>query len=253
MLMNSASTPLRRKVKSHDNNITVPNLRRLYRWNMEYLDDEEIKGDYDVVPLGSSSLLVREQQVTGLVQLIQLAQSSPVLAPLTKFPELYRKAVEAMQINAEAAVKSDEELKMEMEQQAQQQAQQGAQGNPELLKMQVAQGKLQLEQQRLQLQQQELQMRAQDKQAQLQLETQKIQQQSQDSQNDLARAQISAQVSGQKIQSDRELTLAKMANDAKKTVQQIQAQLGVKKMELDNRNQLFNAEQRIKYTLGSGI
>lgn len=249
MLMNSASTPLRRMVKSFDDNITVPNLRRLYRWNMEFLDDDAIKGDYDVVPLGSSSLLVREQQVSGLLQLIQLAQASPILAPLTKFPEIYRKAVEAMQINAEAAIKSDEELKAE----AEAQAQQPGQPDPETLKIQLAQSKVQLETQKLQMAQQEMQIKAQIKQAELQLEAQRNQLMAQDSQNDLARTQITAQTSQQKILADRQLMLAKMANEANQTVQQIQAQLGLKKMEIDSRNQQFNAEQQMKYRLGSGI
>ena len=41
----------------------------LYNWNMEFNDKPEIKGDYDVIPRGTVSLLAREIRGMALDQL----------------------------------------------------------------------------------------------------------------------------------------------------------------------------------------
>jgi hypothetical protein len=40
-------------IKNFDDDVTVPDLRRLYDWNMQFNPKEEIKGDYDVKATGS--------------------------------------------------------------------------------------------------------------------------------------------------------------------------------------------------------
>jgi hypothetical protein len=55
ILMNSANTVLRRIVKQYDDEVTRPHIRRYYDWNMQYNEDEEIKGDFEIDARGSSA------------------------------------------------------------------------------------------------------------------------------------------------------------------------------------------------------
>jgi hypothetical protein len=112
MAMNAANTVLRTLVKRWDDEVTKPLLRRFYDFNMQYSGDPAIKGDFEVDARGSSALMVKETQSQALMQLLQLAQS-PVLAPLTKFPALYRKAIETLRLSPDELVKTDDELAAE--------------------------------------------------------------------------------------------------------------------------------------------
>lgn len=118
MAMNAANTVLRTLIKRWDDYITKPLLRRFYDFNMQYAEDDAIKGDFEVNARGSSALMVKETQSQALMQLLQLAQS-PALAPLTKFPALFRKVVETLRLSPDELVKTDEEIAAERQQQQQ--------------------------------------------------------------------------------------------------------------------------------------
>jgi hypothetical protein len=249
MLMNSATSPLRRAVRTWDDRITRPTLERQYRWNMDYHDDDSVKGDYDVIPLGSSSLLVREMDRNGLAEILKLALADPELRNMTSVQDLYRKVVQSMQVSAEGVIKSEEVLKAEEE------ARKGQpqMPDPKMLDVQVKMEKVKNDRAALQLKGAELSQRAQAVQAGQQLEGLKIQQAAQDSQNDLQRTVLSAQTDDRKTQSQQMMMLAKLAAAADQSVQQIKAKLGIARMEIDQKNQLFNAEQALKMRTGSGI
>jgi len=247
MLMNSASTPLRDKVRRFDTCVTRPRITALYRWNMQFHEDDEIKGDYNVVALGSTSLLMREQRMQGLIQIVSMAQASPVFAPLTKWPELFRELVGSMEINADGFVLSDEEIKQQQEQQGQ------AAPDPQVLKLQIEQGKLQLAGRELQIREAEAQSKLRMAEIGAQNEMRKLAVLEQDSQNDLLRTQIQALRESDRLRSNEQMMLARIASETNKTVQQIKAQLGMKKMDMDHKNQLFNAEAAIKQRFGQGL
>jgi hypothetical protein len=118
ILMNAVNVMFRRLVKNFDDDITVPNLRRLYDWNMQFGTREEIKGDYEVDARGTSVLLARELQAQNLMALLQFT-GHPVLGMLLKAAPLVRKTVQAMMISADDVVKTDEELRSEAEAAAQ--------------------------------------------------------------------------------------------------------------------------------------
>lgn len=119
MLMNAANSFLRSIAKQWDDRITVPLIRRYYDWNMQFHSDPEVKGDMEIKPRGASSLMIKETQTNLLFQLLSMAQT-PNLAPLTKFPELYRKVIETMHINPDEIVKSNEQIMTEAQETAQQ-------------------------------------------------------------------------------------------------------------------------------------
>lgn len=69
MLTNNANAVLRRLVKQFDDQITKPHITRYFDWNMQYSEDESIKGDFSIDARGSSVLMVRDIQKQSLLQI----------------------------------------------------------------------------------------------------------------------------------------------------------------------------------------
>lgn len=111
ILMNSINVVFRRVVKNFDDEMTIPNLTRMYDWNMQFSKNDAIKGDFDVVARGSSVLLVREIQAQSLMGMAMNFASHPVFGPMTKAADLYRQLVKAHTLSPADIVKTDEEIK----------------------------------------------------------------------------------------------------------------------------------------------
>lgn len=117
ILMNAVNVVFRRFIRNFDDNVTIPNLRRAYDWNMQFNKKEHIKGDFEVGARGSSVLLVREIQTQNLANLIGMSQN-PMVATLIKSPDLLRKLVSSMMINPDEVVKTDDEIEADQRAQA---------------------------------------------------------------------------------------------------------------------------------------
>lgn len=111
ILMNATNIVFRRMVKNFDDDMTVPNIRRLYHWNMQFSKREDIKGDYDVDARGTSVLLVREMQSQNLMAMALNFAGHPVLGPITKVAALYRRLVQSFMLEADEIVRTDDEIK----------------------------------------------------------------------------------------------------------------------------------------------
>jgi len=74
MLLGAAALPIRDTVRNFDT-FTTSFISSLYQWNMEFNDDETIKGDYSVIARGSTSLIAKE------VRSINLDQFAATLTP----------------------------------------------------------------------------------------------------------------------------------------------------------------------------
>jgi hypothetical protein len=108
--MNSASVVFRRIVKNFDDDVTTPNIRRFFDWNMQFSPKAEIKGDFEVEARGSSVLLVRELQSQSLMFIAMNLGAHPVFGPMLKNRAVLRKLFETMMIPANEVVLSDEEI-----------------------------------------------------------------------------------------------------------------------------------------------
>jgi hypothetical protein len=75
MMMGAANVTLKDQIKNFDDGITVPFIRALYFWNMDFNDKEFIKGDFNVVARGSSSLIAREVKAESLMQFMQVTNN----------------------------------------------------------------------------------------------------------------------------------------------------------------------------------
>ena len=67
MLMGAAALPIRDTVRNYDK-FTVSFIGSLYHWNMEFNDNNDIKGDYQIIARGSTSLIAKEVRATALDQ-----------------------------------------------------------------------------------------------------------------------------------------------------------------------------------------
>lgn len=115
LLMNATNVVFRRIVKNYDDDMTTPNIRRMYDFLMQFSDKEHIKGDYEVDARGTSVLLVREMQSANLNAILAQYAGHPVLGRFLKqdgLPAL-RRLIQTMMIPADELIKSDDDLAAE--------------------------------------------------------------------------------------------------------------------------------------------
>lgn len=110
ILMNAANVVFRRVVKNWDDDVTVPNIRRIYDWNMQFSKKDYIKGDLQCEARGSSVLLVREMQAQNLMAIAINFAGHPIFGPMLKNPSLLRKIFQAFMLPSQEVMLTDEEI-----------------------------------------------------------------------------------------------------------------------------------------------
>ena len=123
MLMGAANIVIKDLVANWDEGITRPFVEAMYRWNMRFSPDPEIKGDYAVVARGTSSLVAKEIRARQLNEFAAMT-ANPLDAPYIKRDKLNRLRAEANELSD--VVKTEDEVKSE----------QAAQQNDQALQMQ---------------------------------------------------------------------------------------------------------------------
>jgi hypothetical protein len=109
LLMNSANVVFRRFVKNFDDDVTVPLIRRMYDWHMQFSPKDEIKGDFEVDARGSSVLLVREVQAQNLMVLASNFTVHPAVGPLLKTRAIVERLLQANMMPAQEVMHSETE------------------------------------------------------------------------------------------------------------------------------------------------
>ena len=120
MMMGSANITIKDQVKNFDDGITKPFITAMYHWNMQFGDDENVKGDYSIQANGSSSLIAKEVYANSLMQFANLT-ANPGFAPMVKQDNLLRSIVDVLDLNDKGLIKTDQEIMAEQQQAAQQQ------------------------------------------------------------------------------------------------------------------------------------
>jgi len=110
LLHNSANVVFRSIVKNFDDDVTTPDIRRAYDWNMQFSEKPEIKGDFQIDARGSSVLLMRELQAQNLMQIAMQMGGHPIYGPMLRNRELLRKIFQAHMIPADEVMLSDDEI-----------------------------------------------------------------------------------------------------------------------------------------------
>jgi hypothetical protein len=123
MLMGSANITLKDQVKIYDDFVTKRYLRNVYHWNMEFNEKEEIKGDFEIVPQGSTSLIAKEVQLENLNTFLGIA-TNEVFQDVVNYDEILRELMNLYDLDNPKLIRTKDEIKMIREQRAQAMAQQ---------------------------------------------------------------------------------------------------------------------------------
>lgn len=120
MIFNAANITFKRVIKNFDDDITVPIIGRMYQYHMQFSDKEEIKGDYKIEALGSSSLVVREILGQNLMALADKFGEHPRFGLMLKDTDLMRSIVRSLQVPSDELLKTDREYQQALAEQAEQ-------------------------------------------------------------------------------------------------------------------------------------
>ena len=112
MLMNAASGSIKTVIKNVDDYLLKPLGEGLFRFNMQFDYDKNIKGDLEVKARGTESLMANEVRSQRLMQFLQVA-SNPVLAPFAKFQYVIREIAKAMDLDPDKVTNNMDEASLQ--------------------------------------------------------------------------------------------------------------------------------------------
>lgn len=113
MLMGAANIVVKELLNSWDEGITRGFIQSLYRWNMQFNNDNSIKGDFDVKARGTASLIAKEVRTRQLNDFALGPAAQPQFAPFVKPHKLLLSLAEAAEMSD--VVKTEDEVKAEAE------------------------------------------------------------------------------------------------------------------------------------------
>ena len=130
MLMGAATGSIKNVIKNVDDYLLRPLGEGMFRFNMQFDFDPEIKGDLEVKARGTESLMANEVRSQRLMQFLQVA-SNPSLAPFAKFQYIIREIAKSLDLDPDKVTNnmSDAAIQAELMKSFQQE-QQAAQGGP---------------------------------------------------------------------------------------------------------------------------
>lgn len=72
IMVNSSNIGFRSRLKNWDDMHTRLHIKRYYDWNMQWSDDDKIKGDFNVVPICASELYEQDEKSRDILMVFQL-------------------------------------------------------------------------------------------------------------------------------------------------------------------------------------
>jgi len=230
ILDRNASSVLRRIAKISDDDVTEPHITRYYEWLLLYGKDDAMKGDMNIISLGSSAFYERDAQNQAIMTLLPMAQNpafnldpdklmSEILKMNKISPERVRFSEQDIKQMKEAAQKNPpQDPAMQIAQLRASSAEKIAQGN--------AQSSMQVEQLKQQSWQQETDAKVKEAQGEMSLKLHLAQQ---DHDNKMALAQVQYQIE-----------IMKLSESSKQSLADIKAQLAATSMKLNVQQSLSN-------------
>ena len=114
MLMNAASGSIKTVIKNVDDYLLRPLGEGLFRFNMQFDFDPNIKGDLEVRARGTESLMANEVRSQRLMQFLSVA-SNPALAPFAKFQYIIREIAKSMDLDPDKVTNNMDEATLQAE------------------------------------------------------------------------------------------------------------------------------------------
>ena len=130
MLMNAASGSIKTVIKNVNDYLLKPLGEGLFRFNMQFNFDPQLRGDLEVKARGTESLMANEVRSQRLMQFLQVA-SNPALAPFAKFQYVIREIAKAMDLDPDKVTNNMDEAAIQAELMKQFQAPATPEGQPQ--------------------------------------------------------------------------------------------------------------------------
>ena len=129
MLMNAATGSIKNVIKNVDDYLLKPLGEGLFRFNMQFDFDPDIRGYLEVKARGTESLMANEVRSQRLMQFMQVA-SNPALAPFAKFDYIIREIAKALDLDPDKVTNDMREAAIQAELMKGFQQQQPQEGQP---------------------------------------------------------------------------------------------------------------------------
>lgn len=112
MLMTGASRGIKKVIRNAHRDVVRQCLLRLYDWNMQYLEDPEIKGDADIIAIGAVAVLSREQASTRRLELLTMSNNPTDLNIFGRKnrAELWRQTLDTLEFDGDRYILTDDEI-----------------------------------------------------------------------------------------------------------------------------------------------
>ena len=110
LLANAVNVIFRDAARGFDGDVTVPNIQRIYEWNMRWSEDDAVKGDMEIKALGSSTLLINEVVSQNILMLMNLVVGKPDQFPMINFEVLVDLWFKTMRMDRYGLLKTKDEL-----------------------------------------------------------------------------------------------------------------------------------------------
>ncbi len=105
MLMGAAALTTKTVIRNLDHFLINPLGQTLFQWNMQFNEDNiDIRGDYNIVAGGTTTLMQREVQSQRILSFLQVGSASPITAPLINAEYLIKELAKSMDLDPEKAV-----------------------------------------------------------------------------------------------------------------------------------------------------
>lgn len=117
MLMGAANIVLKDQIRNFDDGITKPFIRAMYFWNMRLNPKQDIKGDFNIEPKGTASLIAKEVRAEHLNTFLQIT-NNPVDLAITNRDVLLREMAKALDLSDLNLIKPPAQVQVEGQQQA---------------------------------------------------------------------------------------------------------------------------------------
>lgn len=116
MLLGNASKTIKQVVSNLDMDVIKRVLERLFDHNMQFSDDEELKGDVQIVARGATSIMLKESAQVRRNEFLSTVASSPILAQIVGMEgmaTLLREAAKTLDMpNVDKIVPNIDKLKL---------------------------------------------------------------------------------------------------------------------------------------------
>lgn len=243
MMLTIGNVTQRDKSQMWDDYVTSPLIEGYYHWNMQYNEDQGIKGNFEIELAGATEAIDAQMKSQEVERILALAMQNPEYMLHIDANEAFREIVAASRVG-KRIIRSKEEAEAEAQRLAQEAQNQGP--DPDSMRAESA---LIREQTR----QQEVQMDSQFKQAEMQLKQQIAQ-------LDYEKSMAESQARTLEANTNREMQLLKIAIDTDTSMQKLMQDYDLKTTEQlmklaieESKKEQQEKELEIKRQMGSGI